>query len=77
MGGVEENTAAGLDKGKGKAPQAPVQEQVEDDDSSDDSGAEEPEVCFLPASHLADIADMGATGRRYALLRSRGETMRY
>lgn len=44
MGGVEENTAA-ADKGKGKAPQQAVEETA-DDDSSDDSGVEEAEVCF-------------------------------
>lgn len=38
MGGVEENNAATLDKGKGKAPAQAMEET--DDDSSDESGPE-------------------------------------
>lgn len=42
MEGVEEAT---VDKGKGKAPQAPIEESAAED-SSDESGAED-QVCFL------------------------------
>jgi hypothetical protein len=45
MGGIEESTGA-VDKGKGKAPQQPVEESA-DDDSSDESGVEA-EVCRRP-----------------------------
>lgn len=44
MGGVEETGA--IDKGKGKAPQAAVEDTVEED-SSDESAAED-QVCLAP-----------------------------
>lgn len=64
MGGVEESTT--VDKGKGKAPQPPVEEPT-DDDSSDESGAEA-EVCFAPTLQFsAQPTNMMGIGRRYAL----------
>ena len=46
MEGVQDPTSEG--KGKGKAPQADTVEESMDDDSSDESGAEE-QVCVTRA----------------------------
>ena len=60
MEGVEETV---VDKGKGKAPQAPVEET--EDDSSDESGLEEQVCCAHSSLAFAHSANIVATGRRY------------
>lgn len=63
MEGVEQGVGA-VDKGKGKAPQAPIEESA-DDDSSEESGVEDQVsyISILPAP--AQQANTTPTGRRY------------